>query len=155
MAKVIILCGKVGSGKSTYAKQLKEQMGAMILSVDDWMLTVYGKDIPCETHQAMVEKVKAGLFREAIQLLDMQINVIIDFGFWTDQERMAAKKVFESYDIQVHYLKNDEKVLFDRIQKRNLENRNLDYQMTVATQIVLNGRFEEPIEADDVIWIQA
>ena len=35
MAKVICICGKIASGKSYYAKKLKEKENAVILSTDE------------------------------------------------------------------------------------------------------------------------
>ena len=35
MAKVIMTCGKLCSGKSTYARKLKDELGAVILSLYD------------------------------------------------------------------------------------------------------------------------
>ena len=42
MAKVFLICGKLCSGKSTYAKQLQTAHQAVILSVDEIMLAVFG-----------------------------------------------------------------------------------------------------------------
>ena len=38
MAKVILICGKICSGKSTYAEQLRIKERAAVLSVDEIML---------------------------------------------------------------------------------------------------------------------
>ena len=40
MAKVLLICGKICCGKSTYAKKLKEENNAVILSVDEIMLSI-------------------------------------------------------------------------------------------------------------------
>lgn len=41
-AKVILICGKRCSGKSTYAERLRDKNNAVILSVDEIMLGVFG-----------------------------------------------------------------------------------------------------------------
>ena len=43
MAKVILICGKICSGKSHYAKQLQQQHNAVILSTDDYRFGGMGR----------------------------------------------------------------------------------------------------------------
>ena len=62
MAKVIITCGKVCSGKTTYAKRLCKENGAVLMSVDEVMLTVFGNDVG-ERHEEITEKIKTYLRR--------------------------------------------------------------------------------------------
>ena len=38
MPKVIMICGKLCSGKSTYAKKLQQEGKAVVLSIDEIML---------------------------------------------------------------------------------------------------------------------
>ena len=40
MAEVIILCGKVAAGKTTYAKQLARSLPSVILSIDDLVVSL-------------------------------------------------------------------------------------------------------------------
>lgn len=42
MAKVILICGKICSGKSTYAEQLRVQNNAVVLSTDEITLALFG-----------------------------------------------------------------------------------------------------------------
>ena len=39
MSKVILICGKICSGKSTYAEWLRVQNNAVLLSIDEIMST--------------------------------------------------------------------------------------------------------------------
>ena len=43
MAKVILLCGKLCCGKTTYAEHLRAQNKAVLLSIDEVMLTIFGQ----------------------------------------------------------------------------------------------------------------
>jgi len=42
MGKVILICGKIGSGKTTYAKRLVDELGAVIITRDEIMLGLFG-----------------------------------------------------------------------------------------------------------------
>lgn len=44
MAKVILLCGKIDCGKTTYAYRLIKDSCAVLLSIDEIMLALYGQD---------------------------------------------------------------------------------------------------------------
>lgn len=44
MPKVVMTCGKLCSGKTTYAKKLQKESKAVILSVDEIMLALFGQD---------------------------------------------------------------------------------------------------------------
>ena len=43
MAKAILICGPICAGKTTYANKLKAGSNAVILSVDEIMLTIFGQ----------------------------------------------------------------------------------------------------------------
>ncbi len=144
MSKVYIMCGKVGSGKSTYAAKLSEEIGAIILSVDQMMLTVYGREIPCSEHKNYIEKVKKSLFSMGHQILKRGLPIIIDFGFWTKEERVAVRNEFDRYPLEILVLDVDEELLYERVANRNKAGRDIEYHMSKETHKVLNQRFEMP-----------
>ena len=43
MSKIILLCGKIGSGKTTLAKQLEKEKSFVCFSADEKMLKNYGE----------------------------------------------------------------------------------------------------------------
>ena len=45
MAKLVLICGKLCCGKTTYAKRLAKEIQAVRLSCDDIMLSLFGKDL--------------------------------------------------------------------------------------------------------------
>ena len=56
--KVIMTCGKICSGKSTYARKLRDEYKAVILSVDEITLALFGQDAGGKL-DGYVEKLKA------------------------------------------------------------------------------------------------
>lgn len=57
MAKVIAVCGKICSGKSYYAKVLKEKYNAVILSIDEATYDLIRNE-QGEFYNAFVERTK-------------------------------------------------------------------------------------------------
>jgi len=78
MAVIYLLCGRVGSGKSTYAKKLKELHQAMILSCDDLMLSLFDEHLG-DQHQHIHRKSTAYLYHLAEELISIDVNVVLDF----------------------------------------------------------------------------
>ena len=56
MAKLMAICGKVCSGKSYYAAQLRKKENAVILSCDDVTMTLFDNDLG-DNHDVMVKKI--------------------------------------------------------------------------------------------------
>jgi predicted kinase len=42
-ATVHLLCGKTGSGKTMFARRLEQERRAVALSVDPWMIRLFGQ----------------------------------------------------------------------------------------------------------------
>jgi len=57
LAKVILICGKICSGKTTYAKNIMEKNKAVLLSVDEITLTLFGQHLGSE-HDEIAKKQK-------------------------------------------------------------------------------------------------
>ena len=120
MANVILICGKICSGKTTYAKRLITENSAVLLSVDEITLALFGQQIG-EKHDEMVEKTQIYLFQKATEIIRTGINVIFDWGFWTIEERQYATKFFKVKRISVewHYID-----VCDDVWQKNLNQRN-------------------------------
>lgn len=87
MAEVIILCGKVAAGKTTYAKQLARSLPSVILSIDDLVVSLRDH---CEGPRQLRElegKIRAYDGSLAKQLVPQGITCIIDHGHWTRDSR--------------------------------------------------------------------
>ena len=120
IAKVIMVCGKICSGKSTYAEKLRTKDNAVLLSVDEIMLTVFGKNAG-EKHDEYVRKIKKYLLKKIPEFINAGISVILDWGFWTRQERDFTKKFCQVHNIkcEVHYI-----YISDELWKQRISNRN-------------------------------
>ena len=65
MAKVIMTCGKICSGKTTYAEKMRKELSAVILSVDEIMLAIFDSDAG-DKHDEYVARIKNYLFNTDI-----------------------------------------------------------------------------------------
>lgn len=158
MATVHMLCGKVGSGKTTYAQSLKANGNTFILSYDNLMLILFDDCIGPSKHQDMVSRCKKFLFRQALQLLEMNIDVVLDFGFWSKEERDNTREFFSSRDIPVklHYINPPYDTITEHLEIRNkaIEEGLRGYYMTPEKRKRFDGFFQEPSEEEVYKYIE-
>lgn len=146
--KVIITCGKICSGKSTYAQRIRKEYKAVILSVDEITLALFGNDVG-EKHDEYVEKAEEYLFRKSVEILETGITVVLDWGLWTREERDHARAFYRKHNIpcEIHYLEISDEEWNRRIQKRNADitaGKTSAYIVNEELAEKVRGLFEEP-----------
>jgi len=119
-ARLIIVCGLPGSGKTTDAKQLQTRLRAIRLCPDEWM-DALSLDI---WDESMREKIEGLQWQLGQQLLILGLTVIIEWGTWGRSERDALRLRARELGVSVelHYLSAPVEVLLDRVQRRRMEN---------------------------------
>ncbi len=122
MSKVILTCGKICCGKTTYAQKLCKENNAILLSVDEITLALFGRDAG-ENHDTYVERTEKYLFEKSIELIESGINVVLDWGFWMKEERDYAREFYNSRNIacEFHYIDISDNTWKARLKKRNSE----------------------------------
>jgi predicted kinase len=118
-ARLILVCGLPGSGKTTHAVALEQELHAIRLSADDWMIAL-GIDIYDEPQRQKVETLQWQFGRK---LLRLGLTVIIEWGTWARSERDALRLEARAAGaaVELHFLTAPVDVLFERIQRRALE----------------------------------
>lgn len=158
MSKVYAICGKICSGKSHYADELKEQHNAVILSVDE--LTLYLIDNEQgESYDFLVNKAKSYLLKKAVDIIKTNSNVILDWGFWTSKEREKVNQYFNQYNITVewHFIDITDEKHQELIKIRNneIEKQNNLTDFYIDGELLKKSllQFEQPSKNDVDVWI--
>lgn len=157
MAKVILICGKLCSGKSTYAEQLRVRNKAVLLSIDEIMLALFGL-YAGDMHDVYAERTKKHLFEKSVTLIESGIDVILDWGFWKRDERALAKAFYAAHTIECefHYLDIDAETWNARIEKRNRAvsaGETLAYLVDDNLAAKFEARFEPPDKEEIDVWV--
>ena len=120
MAEVIMTCGRLCSGKSTYAQRMRKDKKAVVLSIDEITLALF-KNEAGDMLDEYVERTRKYLYEKSVELIETGINVVLDWGFWTADERQYARGFYGSRGIKcgLHYLDISAEEWQRRIDKRN------------------------------------
>ncbi len=157
MARVYLICGKIGCGKSTYAKRLREERGGVILSVDEIMLAVFGL-YAGERHDEYAANLRGYLLEKSLELVGAGVSVILDWGFWTRAGRDEAKDFYRSRNIacEIHYLDIRDDVWRVRIDRRNravAAGETTAYLVDDGLAGKCAASFEPPAREEIDVWV--
>lgn len=157
MATVYLICGKLCCGKTTYAKQLQAAHKAVVLSIDEIMLAVFGL-YAGEKHDEYAAGVRKYLLEKSLELVRSDVSVILDWGLWTKAGRAEAKAFFRSRNIacEMHYLDISDEVWHARIDQRNqsvMAGETTAYIVDSALAAKFKARFELPAKDEVDVWV--
>ncbi|MCH5353579.1 MAG: ATP-binding protein [Acutalibacter sp.] len=154
-AKVILICGLLCSGKSTYAAELSKQEKAPVLSCDALMLAMFDERLG-DDHERVSAKAQTYLFDLAVQHAKLGIPVILDWGFWTKQSRGSANRFFAEHNIPVewHFVEVTDEMWRHNIEKRNAARTPGTYYVDEGLMQKCLSRFEQPEPGEMDIWYQ-
>jgi predicted kinase len=75
------------AGKTTLAKQIEQERSALRLSPDEWIAPLYGPNLTDAELDRTRDPIESVQWRVAERALALGLDVILDFGFWSKQER--------------------------------------------------------------------
>lgn len=158
MAKVYLICGKLCCGKTTYSQKLCSENNAVLLSVDEMTLTVFVQSCG-EKHDEYVINAKTYLLNKSLELIDKNINVVLDWGFWTRKEREFTKEFYKSHgiDCEFHYIDISDETWKARIEQRNQTvhtDKTSAYYVDESLLAKFNSIFETPSEDEIAVVYQ-
>lgn len=145
---ITLICGKLCSGKTTYAHRLRRESRAVLLSCDEITLALTGLDAG-EAFDGIAARTQRYLFDKAAEIVGDGIPVILDWGFWTKASRAEARAFFDERGIPYTfvYLDVSEDVHRERIAKRNAAVKAgeiLAYYVDEGLAAKFASMFEEP-----------
>ena len=147
---VYLICGFIGSGKSTFAKKLEEKTGAVRITKDEWLIRLIGNDPTIDGFEEYDHKI-CGLSRDlAFYLVEKGIDVIIDEGFWEKELRDEMRREIKSLGAEevLYYVKTPMEVIRKRMLGRN--NNLTKYSFKISLEMFDNYlKYWQPPSKDE------
>jgi len=151
MATLFLICGLPGSGKTTVAREIEFSHSALRLCPDEWiasLLTDITDNVELDRLRTPVESVQ---WEVAKRVLSLGINVVLENGFWSRDERASYRSQAEALGARVKlvYLNVDRDELWARLSKRN-ENLSPGTFVVREDQLDLWLSWFQPPTADEI-----
>lgn len=160
MGTVFLICGKICSGKSYYAKTLKEKYHAVILSRDEATFDLIDNE-QGDFYNLFAERVSLYLRKKAAEICKAGANVILDWGFWTKDNRTEISQYFDAngIDYEWHYVDVSDALWKQNIRERNGKiragNGGSDFYVDEGLLNKMISLFEAPSEEEIDVWYRA
>ncbi len=124
MPTAFLIYGHIGAGKTTVARQLEEQYGAVRFTSDEWVATLYGsKEGSVRDFAEALRRVEAVMEPLWKRWLQAGNDVVLDLGFWSrtkrDQVREAAAEAGGTVELVSVVCHRD--VSWQRVEHRNAQ----------------------------------
>lgn len=82
-----LICGYIDSGKTTFARKLEKETGAVRFTKDEWMVKIFGNSPPKDKFHEYDSRMTELATEMALKCLAAGGSVIIDDGFWYRRQR--------------------------------------------------------------------
>ena len=152
-SRVFMMCGPAGAGKSTLAKKF-ERNGMISLSYDAESfkkgLTVH--PLPKEIEQ----KIKVYLDNKLISLIEQNVDVVLDYSFWSQDNRREYINLLKQFGIEplIFYIETPKEIIVERLRQRAGKHPN-DIILSEETASQYYDQFQKPsLEEAEIIVVK-
>lgn len=117
-----VICGFIGSGKTTFARKLEKETGAIRITKDEWVIKIFGNKITSDKKFEVFDKNVTELATDiAFKILKSGGDVIIDEGFWIKSQRDYIKKKILNIGAKpiLYYVECDVEKMRERVVTRS------------------------------------
>jgi predicted kinase len=122
---VHLICGSTGAGKSTYARGLSQCIRSPVLSIDDWMMTLFGPEVAGPPDwswiSARVARCETQIVKIAVEIGRAGKTSILDVGLLRADRRreIAGELQRNGLGVALHVLDVDAETRWRRVTARN------------------------------------
>ncbi|MFF9481678.1 AAA family ATPase [Streptomyces sp. NPDC014733] len=146
MTTLFLMIGLPGAGKTTKARQLAEEHGALRLTPDEWMIPLFGEP----EADGKRDVLEGRLLWLGLEALGLGTSVVLDFGCWSRDERSAIRWLVESSgaSCRLVYLPVDHETQRARIVDRQSATPDQTFPISEADLVYWRTLFEAPDTAE-------
>lgn len=119
-----VVCGKLASGKTTLARKIADECGAILVSEDVWLSTLFpGEHTTFAEYFDQSARFRRALAPHVQDLLRRGVSIVFDFAGNVPRERAWAGSLctVENARLLLHYIKASDEVCKRQLRLRNEE----------------------------------
>ncbi|MBN8808088.1 MAG: ATP-binding protein [Sphingomonas sp.] len=155
-ATLHVLCGKIGAGKSTLAKRLAAETGAIVIGEDHWLSTLYPAEIAdLADYIRASERLRRAIASLIVELLTRGQDVVLDFPANTVVGRAWMLGLAQDAGVPatLHFLDPPDDVCRARMHARNASGEH-PYQVDDATFDTFGAHFVVPVAEEGFVIVR-
>lgn len=140
-------CGKMGSGKTTKSLDIARDTNAVLLSEDEWLLSIYpGKIKTLEDYIKYSNRLKPQIKKLVQAILITGTDVVMDFPANTISQRKWFREIFSEIEAphSLIYINIPSEICKERIKKRGLDQPERSATDTTEMFEQVTKYFSEP-----------
>ena len=150
MARLVLVCGMPGAGKTTLALALAQRYAALRLCPDEWCLR-----LGLDPHDGELrDRLEAAHWDQAQELLRIGTPVVLESGFWSradrDDKRLGARRI--GVPVELHALTPSLDQRWERIERRQRDPTGV---LITRDQLEEWEQFWAPPDADELALFDA
>ncbi len=125
---LFLLVGLPGTGKTTVARRMEVEQEALRLTKDEWMKALYGPGNPSTASDV----IEGRLIEVGLRALVLGVNVVIDFGLWSKDERSALRRAATDLGaaVEMRYFELTPAEQRRRLDRRQAEEPHMTWPMS-------------------------
>ncbi len=150
-----LIVGNTGSGKTTYAMELKRKTHGIIFSIDRWNKTLFladkKPDDGLEWFLERIDRAEEMIIDLIQQLENSKTDSILDLGLSKFKHREKFRKFAKSngFEVKTHFLDISKETRLERIMKRNNERgATFEFEVSKENFDFMESWFEKPSEEE-------
>jgi predicted kinase len=149
--RLVLMCGLPGSGKTTLARRLADEIPAIRLCTDEWQAALQVDLKEGDPYsEAFHDLLEAQLWKHAKDLIGHGQSIVFEKGLWLrserDEKRREAREL--GVDIELHYFDVPLDELVRRLEKRNSAGNPDTFRISSVEMTEYFNFFEPPNEAE-------
>ena len=151
---MVLIVGLPGAGKTSWARRLEEERKALRLTPDEWMEALFDASEADGRRWVLESELLWGVARRALEL---ETNVILDYGCWAEEERDLFRTRAQALgaDAEIVVLDLPLDVLWERLERRNAELPAATFSVSRAELDEWAAHFQVPTTAELQRWDRA
>ena len=120
-ATLYCIYGNIAAGKTTLARKLAAQHGAVLLCEDEWLVRLEAEIASFDDFRKHARRLRAAIGPLVIDLLRLGVPVVLDFPANTPNDRAWIRSLFEAANAahELHVIEAPEDVCRARLRARN------------------------------------